>query len=100
MEAVTVREELLSYAMEIIEGTRKAEGVLCGCSPRASLDLLRSAQAKAYISGRSYLVPEDLMDMARTVLPHRIRMTAEAEMARQTGRDVIEQVLLKVSVPV
>ena len=100
VEEVSVREELLSYAMEIIEGTRRAEGVLCGCSPRASLDLLRSSQAKAYLSDRSYLVPEDLMDMARVVLPHRIRMTAEAEMARQTGHDVVEKVLLKVSVPV
>ncbi len=97
---VRVPEELLTYGMRLAEATRHAEGVLCGCSPRASLDLLRASQAKAFLSGREYVVAEDLIDMAKTVWPHRIRMTAEAEMARRTGRSAVEYALSQVAVPV
>ncbi len=97
---IRLSDELLTYGMRLAEATRHGEGVLCGCSPRASLDLLRAAQAKAFLSGREYVVAEDLMDMAKTVWPHRIRMTAEAEMARRTGRSAVEYALSRVAVPV
>ena len=100
VKEVRVSDELLTYGMRLAEATRHAEGVLCGCSPRASLDLLRASQAKAFLSGRTYVVAEDLIDMAKTVWPHRIRMTAEAEMARRTGRSAVEYALSKVAVPV
>lgn len=97
---IRLSDELLTYGMRLAEATRHGEGVLCGCSPRASLDLLRAAQAKAFLSGREYVVAEDLMDMAKTVWPHRIRMTAEAEMARRNGRSAVEYALSRVAVPV
>ncbi len=99
VKKVRVSDELLSYGMALIEKTREADGVLCGCSPRASLDLLRASQAKAWLSGRDYVVTDAMMDMAKTVLAHRIRMTAEAEMSARTGRDAVDYALTRVHVP-
>ncbi len=100
VKKVRVSDELIAYVMEIIELTRSADGVLCGCSPRASLDLLIASQAKAYLKDRTYVVPEDIRDMAWVVLPHRILLTAEAQMSRRSGREVVDLALSKAKAPV
>ncbi len=99
VKTVTVSDELIHYANSIIEGTRKDKEVMCGASPRASLDLLRASQAKAYMAGRSYVIPEDIYDMSLSVLPHRIVLSSEARMNRRTGESVVKQALNNTSVP-
>ena len=97
--AVSVHEELIRYITEIISETRRGEEVRYGASPRAALVLIRASQARAYVQGRDYMIPEDIRDMAPVVLPHRLVLTAEAKMARRTGSDVIRHILARVKVP-
>ena len=96
---VSVHEELIKYITEIIAETRRGDEVRYGASPRATLVLIRAAQARAYVQGRDYVIPEDIRDMAQVVLPHRLVLTAEAKMARQTGSDVVRHILTRVKVP-
>ena len=96
---VSVHEELIQYIAEIVAETRRGEEVRYGASPRATLVLIRATQARAYVQGRDYAIPEDVRDMAPVVLPHRLVLTAEAKMARQTGSDVVRHILSRVKVP-
>jgi len=95
---VQVHEELISYAIRLVGQTRKSEEIRCGASPRAALVLLRSSQAKAYMEARDYVIPEDIRAMALVTLPHRIELTAQAKMAKCTGRQVVYTALSVVKV--
>jgi len=68
---VTVEEPIRAYATRLARYTR--ENARLGVSPRGSLSLLRAAQGRAVLSGRSYVVPDDIQREAPVVLPHRIR---------------------------
>ena len=97
--AVSVHEELIKYIADIISETRRGEEVRYGASPRAALVLIRATQARAYVQGRDYVIPEDVRDMAPVVLPHRLVLTPEAKMARRTGSDVVRHILSRVKIP-
>ncbi len=96
---VTVHDELLKYVTEIIEATRASDEVRYGASPRAALTLIRAAQARAYVRGREYVIPEDVRDMALVVLPHRLVLRAETRMARRSGEDVVRRILTGIRIP-
>ena len=87
------------YAISIVEATRTEKEVSCGVSPRGGLDLLRASQAWAYISGRDYVIPEDVIEMAKLVLPHRIMLTTEAKIDHYSGYQVVLNVLNRVKRP-
>lgn len=70
--SVRASEDVINYLMDIVEATRKNERVQLGISPRGSIALFKAAQARAAISGRDYLIPEDIKEMARYVLNHRL----------------------------
>ncbi len=97
--AVTVHEELLKYITEVIERTRRSDEVRYGASPRAALTLIRASQARAYVRGRDYVIPEDVRDMALVVLPHRLVLRAETRMARRSGEDVVRHILAEIRIP-
>lgn len=99
VEKISISDELISYAMSLIEATRNDKDVICGCSPRASLDLLKAAEATAYIRERDYVIPEDIYDMAVCVLSHRIVLSSEAKMNRQTGETVAKRILADMPIP-
>jgi MoxR-like ATPase len=69
---VRVDESLLDYAMDIVERTRRAEQLTLGVSPRGALMLRRAAQARAWISGRNYCLPDDFKQLLVPVLAHRV----------------------------
>lgn len=93
VEKVLVHDDIISYVTEIIRLTRVQEEVRYGASPRASLVLLRASQARAYLEGRDFVIPEDVYAMAQVVLPHRLELTVQARMAKVTGHQVITKVL-------
>ena len=97
-EQILVHDEIIDYVTEIIQLTRVQEEVRYGASPRASLVLLRASQAKAYLEGRDFVIPEDVAAMAEVVLPHRLELTVQAKMAKCTGQQVIVKVLSKAKV--
>jgi len=72
VEQVRVDDSLADYAIEIVERTRHAEQLLLGVSPRGLLMLQRAAQARAYIEGRDYCVPDDFKKLILPVFAHRV----------------------------
>ena len=69
-------------------------------SPRASLSLMRVAQAMSVFEGRDFVVPEVVQELAPDVIGHRVVLTHEAKFSGVSGRSIVEQILTDVSVPV
>jgi MoxR-like ATPase len=76
VEQVRVEESLLDYALEIIEQTRQSERLTLGVSPRGSLMLQRAAQARAFIEGRNFCLPDDFKQLVVPVFAHRVAVNA------------------------
>ena len=74
VEKVFCDERLLQVAVAVSVSTRRHRGIELGCSPRASLMLVKAARAYAVVRGRSYCIDQDLLELAALVLPHRIRL--------------------------
>ena len=72
VEQVRVEESLLDYALEIVERTRQTERLTLGVSPRGSLMLQRAAQARAFIEGRDFCLPDDFKQLVIPVFAHRV----------------------------
>jgi MoxR-like ATPase len=97
---VTVTDELLAYVVAIVRATRDAESVEIGASPRATLDLLRFAQANAVTEGRAYLLPDDVKAAAAPVLTHRVVVRRGTRFASLSSGTVISEILATTRVPV
>ena len=100
VKQVICKREVVEYCLSIIEKTRDLKEVLYGLSPRAGLELIRASQAYAYLKGRDYVIPEDVITMSKVCLPHRLILTTEAHITRYTGEQLILEVLDKVKRPV
>lgn len=100
VRAVGVSEEMENYLLEIIQATRKREGVVLGASPRAALALERFAQALAALEGREYLIPDDLKQAVAPVLTHRLILSYEARLEGLTPEQVLHDILRRTEVPV
>ena len=99
VRAVRVGDAVRRYAVEIIRGTRRVDGVDLGASPRAALALYRAAQAHAAIRGRAYVLPDDVKAQALAVLRHRLFLNADAQMRGRTTTAIIGEVLARTPVP-
>ena len=99
VRAVRVGDAVRRYAVEIVRGTRRVDGVDLGASPRATLALYRAAQAHAAIRGRSYVLPDDVKAQAVAVLRHRLFLNADAQMRGRTTSAIIAEVLARTPVP-
>lgn len=88
-----------NYTVEIVRRTRTHPSVLYGASPRASVALLLCSKALAAIRGREFPTPDDVRDVARPVLRHRLALRAEAELDGATTDAVINDILQSVEVP-
>lgn len=97
---VTVHDELVDYASRLVEATRRSADVRFGASPRALLELLRAAQASAFLEGRDYCTPADVRDSAKDVLRHRLMLTAEAKMNHISQESALVQIMGGVKAPV
>ncbi len=101
-EAVThvaVSDAMRSYIVSLINATRQNEWTRLGASPRASIALMRAAQATALMQGSDFVRPDDVQAMAAPVLAHRLMISAQGKLQGIGGREVIEQVLRSVAVP-
>jgi MoxR-like ATPase len=72
VQNVKVDDSLLDYALEIVERTRQNEHLLLGVSPRGSVMLHRAAQARAFVAGRDYAIPDDIKQLILPVFAHRV----------------------------
>jgi MoxR-like ATPase len=99
VKEVYVSEDIESYILQMTRGTREHELIEVGASPRASLALLKAAQGQAFIEGRDFVRPEDVLHVAPYVLQHRIQLTAEASLTK-SEEDVIAGLINTIILPV
>ncbi|GAA3355999.1 MULTISPECIES: MoxR family ATPase [Saccharopolyspora] len=96
---VHVSTELRRYVIELVTATRTLPELRLGASPRSTLQLVRAARAQAALSGREYVVPDDVQDVAVPVLAHRLVLTSEARATRRSASDLVRSLLRRVEVP-
>ena len=96
---VYAETSVLRYVRDLARATREMEELELGLSPRGAIHLLLTSKAHAYISGRDYLIPDDVKAMAHKVMDHRLILTPEADLEGRTRPWVTDKVLSKVPVP-
>ncbi len=96
---VYVSEAVQRYAVAITTATRKSPELMLGASPRATLHLVRAAKATAAMSGRDYVIPDDVQDLAVQVLSHRMLTTVEASMSGRTPEAALRHIVAGVAMP-
>ncbi|MBN2509894.1 MAG: MoxR family ATPase [Spirochaetales bacterium] len=99
VRAMHVSAKIKSYLVNIAKSTRESRLVKLGMSPRATQHLMLASQGEALFSGRHYVTPEDVQNVARYVLVHRINLSGEARMENLTAEKVVQQIIAKVPVP-
>ena len=115
LEAVTGPDEIISmqaavkdiyvdplikqYIVSIVDATRKHGSVYLGASPRGSLALYRTCQARALLDGRDFVLPDDVKELAYATLGHRIIIAPSARVKNATAKEVVEQTLDRIPVP-
>jgi MoxR-like ATPase len=101
---VVVDEKIEQYIIRIVFATRFPEKnglgdfknkISYGASPRASIYLAMAAKANAFMDGRDYVIPDDIKEICKDVLRHRIGLTYEAQADRVTSEDIIDELLQK-----
>lgn len=97
---VHVEPGVESYIVELVRATREHNAIELGVSPRGTLALYRAAQAYAAIRGRGYVIPDDVKQMARPVLSHRMIATSQSRMHGRVLEHIVDEVLHTVTVPV
>lgn len=97
---VFVDAKVRQYLLDIVQGTRRHEEVHLGGSPRASIALFRTGQALAAVSGRDFVLPDDIKRMAPAVLGHRLILKPESRLRKVTAASVISEILTETPVPV
>jgi MoxR-like ATPase len=106
---VYVDPALIEYAIRLVTATRKPQEfglpelepyILFGASPRASINLILTARALAFVRGRNYALPEDVLDMAPDVLRHRVVPSYEALSDGVTSDDLLNKIFERIPIPV
>jgi MoxR-like ATPase len=97
---VRISEELKYYVVRLVTATRTATGVQLGASPRASIALMKAAQALALFDGHEFVSPEHIHEAAVPVIAHRLLLEPQAKFSGMTSRQVVEEILKQVPVPV
>lgn len=101
VSAVYIEPNIAEYIVKIIYSTRNLPGdIKLGASPRASLALMRTARALAFIEKRDYVIPDDIKKLGYAVLRHRIILQPRSIVRGLTTKDIVTHILKKVPVPV
>ena len=109
VDKVYVDSALMEYAVRIVTATRNPKEVglgdlqryiMFGASPRASINLILTGRALAFVRGRNYALPQDVLDMALDVMRHRIVLSYEALSDNVTGDDILNKIFDRIPLPV
>ncbi len=107
-DKVYVDPALIEYAVKMVSATRQpqdyglkelAHYITFGASPRASINLILSGRALAFVRGRNYVLPQDVLDMALDVMRHRLVLSYEALSDNITGDDLLKKILNRIPMP-
>ncbi|MGK7931641.1 MAG: AAA family ATPase [Microcystaceae cyanobacterium] len=96
---VTVDEQILDYLLTLVDETRQHPDLLIGASPRASLAWLQTSKAQAWLSGRDYVIPDDIKTVSLPLLRHRLLLKPEAQLDGVSIKAIIKGLLQQVAVP-
>lgn len=97
---VRVEDSVRQYVVNVCRATRLHDDILLGASPRATLALYRTCQARAAINGREFVIPDDVKQMAPHVLTHRLVVNPQTRLRGRLPEDVVREVVNTVPVPV
>lgn len=97
---VRVSEELKRYIVDLVRASREMESVRLGASPRASIALMKSAQALALLDGLEYVTPDHIQELSTSVLAHRLILDSQAKFSGINSKSIVEDIVREVAVPV
>lgn len=97
---INVSDEIKHYMVTLIRATRETDGILNGASPRASLSMMKAAQALALFDGMDYVSPDHVQEIAIPVISHRLMMNSQSRFSGNSSDQIIEEILSKTPVPV
>ncbi len=99
IQHIVVEEKLIHFIAKISVATRNDKSIYLGASPRAAIAVLNAAKAWAALSGRDFVIPDDIVYVAKPVLRHRIILTPEKEMEGTPEDEVIEKIIHSIEIP-
>lgn len=99
LEQITVEPSVVQYLLQIIRATRKHPKISLGASPRAGLSVLSLSKAEAAMNGRSFVTPDDIKEMLKPALRHRIIMHPDSELEGWKADDILEEIVQTIVVP-
>ncbi len=99
IKSVFVHKALITYIATIVHQTRIDQTLYMGASPRASIAILDAAKSNAAVNRRDFVIPEDIKQIAHTILGHRVVMVPEKEMEGFTTQHIIQQIIDRVEIP-
>ena len=99
VRAVHVSDDVRRYVVELVTATRRHPELRLGASPRAGLQLLRTARAAAALEGRGFVLPDDVQALAGAVLSHRLLLTSEAAVNRRQPYDIVAELVARLPLP-
>jgi MoxR-like ATPase len=109
VDAVYVDPAIIEYAVKLVTATRQPKDaglkelvpyIMFGASPRASINLILTGRALAFVRGRGYVLPQDILDMAYDVMRHRLVLSYEALSDNVTADDLLKKIIGRIPVPV
>ncbi|MCT4623735.1 MAG: MoxR family ATPase [Schleiferiaceae bacterium] len=99
VENIKIEDSVLEYIAKLTTQTRQHPDLYLGASPRASINLLKSAKANAALSGRTFVTPDDVKKVLHPVMNHRLILSPEREMEGYDINDVLEEIIKDIEVP-
>ncbi len=99
VDSIRISDELKRYVVDLVTATRTAAGVQLGASPRASIALMKAAQALAFFDGLEFVTPENIRELAVPVIAHRLVMEPQARFSGVTPRRVVTEIVKRTKVP-
>lgn len=90
---ITVKDQILRYITSLVEKTRSHELISLGVSPRGALAVNNMAKAAAYVKGRDYVIPEDVMEIFVSVCAHRVILHPRAKVSNTTAEEIIGEIV-------
>ena len=100
LSQVKISDEIKHYLVSIVRATRETEGILNGASPRASLALIKTAQALALFDGSDFVTPDHIQELAVPVISHRLIMDSSSRFTGNSNEKLVQRILDSLTVPV
>ena len=100
VKQVRISEELKYYIVEIVAATRKHTEIKLGASPRASLTLMRTAQALALLDGFEFVTPDIIQELAVPVIAHRLSLDSQSEFSGVEATNLVKEIVENISIPI